>query len=108
VRFRPRGVATGSVRGSFFLLVRGRKRRHEGAPSEGSLDQGCHQEQPALASSSEDEVRVVELAEAGGATSTAQSLESSGGALAPADVGEGVKASFFTSGVGPFEQVLVS
>jgi hypothetical protein len=34
------------------------------------IDQGCHQEQPALALSSEDEVRVVELAEAGGATST--------------------------------------
>jgi len=33
--------ATGSVRGSFFLLARGRKRRREGAPSEGSLDRGC-------------------------------------------------------------------
>jgi hypothetical protein len=68
--FGPDGVATGSVRGSFFLLACGRKRRREGAPSEGSLDRGCHQEQPALAPSSEDEGRVVELAEAGSATST--------------------------------------
>jgi hypothetical protein len=51
---------------------------------------------------------VVELAEAGGATSTAQPLESFGGALAPTDVTGSVKAFFFTSRVGPFEQVLVS
>jgi len=61
-----------------------------------------------LAPSSEDEGRVVELAEAGGATSTAQPLESFGGALAPTDVTGSVKAFFFTSRVGPFEQVLVS
>jgi hypothetical protein len=45
-----------------------------------------NQEQPVPAPASEDDGRVVEFAEAGSATSRAQPLESSGGALAPADV----------------------
>jgi hypothetical protein len=74
----------------------------------GLLDRETHQEQPAPAPSSDDAGSVVERVEAGSATSTARPLGPFGGALAPTDVMEGVRASAVTPRVGPFEQVLVS
>jgi hypothetical protein len=85
----PKGIATGSVRGMFFLLVRGRQRRGEGVPSEGSDDRetppGTHGARTLRQTTKGAWSNSPKLASA---PSSARSLGSSAGALAPSDVEE--------------------